>query len=538
MPTSKKDRKLKKRNGGMLPPLDLKDPGTPSVQRTCVRSPEEKTGSPSAFEQMVYPQGVQKGDQPGDQKEDQPGDQKDNQVTLPSDVIGNILSFSVPDAMVLELQGTNITVRELHRDLQGVNYTIYVGNSGKITIHIGNSGVINVSHLLKGNIVNLTKVHSVGNCRLAQDSFRGAISLTHIPADVQTWQFPTEIKDLFKDSPSFNAQQQVRNLPGTVLPRSTFGMNNKNTLCNVDTEYGVTHRDLVYGNTNLNSDVFGIIQDYLQSRQVVIELKITAPVYELISQINSKTSELSVVFRRIGDTIVLKMTGIKLLDLNKMLGPFISTLIRVEDFGQSRIVPGCFYGASSLVSIPDFHPGQLPSNCAHLFFGCKKMQFRNIPFKTGHVTNMSFMFAHCDSFNPVEIAMETKNVTDMSGMFRGCKLLNVEIPFDTTNVMFMSNMFNGCISFRYPVNFDTSSVISMKDIFIGSCSYFFDLDAEEYYEDPNPPDEAKYDAEFGPRYGPAILDHNLESDFDENQYEYAQDLMNNRLDDRSDSEWD
>ena len=523
MPTSKKVRTSRKKSGNNPP-----DPCTPSGRWTGVRPPEKKKGSPSAFENMVYPQGDQKGDHPEDQ-----------QVKLPSEIIDNILSFSGTEKLVLELRGTNITVKELHRDLQDVKYMIYIGKSGLIAVHIENREILSISQLLRENIQHLIKVHSVGNCQLAQNSFRGAISLTHFPADVQTWQFPTENKDMFKDSPSFNAQQQARNLPGTVLPRSTFGMNNKNTLCNVDTEYGVTHRELVYGNTNLNSDISGIIQDYLQSRQVVIELKITAPVYELISQINSEMSALSVIFRRSGDTIVLKMTGIKLLDLNKMLGPFISTLIRVEDFGQSRIVPGCFYGASSLVSIPDFHPGQLPSNCAHLFFGCKKMKFRNgIPFKTGHVTNMSFMFAHCDSFNPVEIAMETKNVTDMSGMFRGCKLLNVEIPFDTTNVMFMSDMFNGCSSLRYPVDFNMSSVISMKDIFIDSCSYFFDLDAEEYYEDPNLPDEAKYDAEFGPRYGPATLDDNLESDFDENQYEYAQGLMNNRLGDRSDPEWD
>ena len=147
---------------------------------------------------------------------------------------------------------------------------------------------------------------------------------------------------------------------------------------------------------------------------------------------------------------------------------------------------------------------------------------------------MSSMFAHCDSFNPEKLEMETKNVTDMSGMFIGCKRLNVKIPLSTENVTDMSDMFNGCAKLG-PVDLDTSSVISMENIFDNSTSYFFDPDAEEYEEDPKLPDDAKYDAEFGPRYGPTFLD---EEQVDENQFEYAQDQMNNRLGDRSDNDWE
>ncbi len=94
-------------------------------------------------------------------------------------------------------------------------------------------------------------------------------------------------------------------------------------------------------------------------------------------------------------------------------------------------------------------------------------------WKTGNVTEMSYMFAETDAFNGDISDWDTSKVTNMYGMFSDAIAFNSDLSdWDVSNVEIMAHMFGGAEVFNGDLSsWDTSSVTNMSSMFFGATSF-------------------------------------------------------------------
>ena len=126
-----------------------------------------------------------------------------------------------------------------------------------------------------------------------------------------------------------------------------------------------------------------------------------------------------------------------------------------------------------------------PAKSSSLFSGMSKLKSVDFShFKTGNVTDMSYMFYNDTSLTSLDLSgFNTANVTDMRRMFESCsKLTSIDVSgFNTVNVTTMWRMFYGCSSLTSLnlENFDTSKVTNMSELF-EYCSSLTSLNLESF----------------------------------------------------------
>ena len=301
--------------------------------------------------------------------------------------------------------------------------------------------------------------------------------------------------------------------------------------------YGKTINTYIGENTNLLDDLINIVVWYSQPTAVRLELAKTAKFDKIEAFL--KGHNLSVYLLGGGgiDTYEVEILGIRYLELGNLLGNFIKYLVRIKSFGQSLILPGCFFGATSLMEIPEIPPGQMPKNCNNLFQGCHNLRFSgDYKFYMEHVQSASGMFQDCWKLTfPKGSILDTRNVKDMSNMYRGCILLNSG-EFKTDNADNVSFMFEKCNKLPNMVILSNYDIKNREGLFLHTRSTLYDEDAIQYIADLDEESTDSFDREYGPLYREqsSLVDHANQSDDDQKLWQHRQD----NDDVASDYEWD
>ncbi len=153
-------------------------------------------------------------------------------------------------------------------------------------------------------------------------------------------------------------------------------------------------------------------------------------------------------------------------------------LVEVRDFGELglRYLPGAFYGAGNLTTVPASLPAGIVST-RRMFSGASLFNQDISGWNVGAVTDMSGMFADAPAFNQDIGAWNVSNVTDMSYMFANASSFNQNLnSWDVGKVTFMSGMFSNATSFDGDVDsWNVGNVTTMDYMFRNAVSFSGDL---------------------------------------------------------------
>ena len=152
--------------------------------------------------------------------------------------------------------------------------------------------------------------------------------------------------------------------------------------------------------------------------------------------------------------VIVKLYGIKYLDLQILFPQHLHLLTRVENIQDVQLGQRCFNGCSALYCIHPIQPWQLPYDCDLMWNGCHNTYFRSFVsgFEYPHIRTTRGMFQDCVLI--VRCHMSMPGVVDASQMFKNC--VAIESIFLGLNMLAeQDGIVSGCVSLQC-TDFDIS----------------------------------------------------------------------------------